>query len=398
MDCIKYLLFLFSVLIFNNLCINAKVVKDTLFTADGDRIIITYDILRSDNQYTVSFMNQQKKLGKINSGKYKDLNQIAVIFFDRTGGFAKDVSIANMVPDAFMVPSNVTYEHSSDGFFVVQSNPTLMFVSRGNSEINIPLYLAHHAKRGKYTLFSKSKGMKIRLSPVLVSAHSGSSQTSQQTNKSTAELEADNTDVIKVLESIKLAKELLAEADRLPYSETLLDEIDYLRRQKRELTDPSLLSQINEVLDLYEETKSSLEAKAEAEQIAAQQEADSLAKREAEALQAKNDSITAVQQKQAEKDKKRNMWMIIGGVILAVLAFIGNQVFQSIRNSKNQRNMLNIQQGIANKAEAEAKKRARRAVRNATNRTVNQAKNEVRGAVRKRMTIKVNGKSKNLSI
>lgn len=398
MSCKKHLFVLLLIMFFDNLCINAKIVKDTLFTADRDRIIITYDISHTDNQYTISFTNQQKKLGKINSGKYKDLDQIAVMFFDRTGGFGKDVSIANMVPDAFMVPSNVSYEYSSDGFFVVQSNPTLMFVSKNNSEINIPIYLAYHAKKGKYTLFSKCKGMKIRLSHALTSAHSGGPQIQQQTITSTMELEADNVAAIKVLESVKLSRELLAEANILPFSETLLDEIAYLRQQKRELTDQNLLSQINDVLDLYEETKSALEEKAKAEQTAAQQEAEAIAQREAEALQAKNDSIAAVQQMQAEKDKRRNMWMIIGGAILAILAFIGNQIFQSVRNSKNQRNMMNIQQGIANKAEAEAKKRARRAVRNATNRTVNRAKNEVRGAVREKMTIKVNGKSKNLSI
>ena len=135
-----------------------------------------------------------------------------------------------------------------------------------------------------------------------------------------------------------------------------------------------------------------------AEQIAAQQEAEARAKREAEDIQARNDSIMAVQQEQAEKDKKLNIWMIIGGVILAILAFIGNQVFQSFRNNRNQMNMMNIQRSIANRAEAEAKRQARNAIRSTTNRTVNQAKSKVREAVRKKNTIKVNGESKNFSI
>ena len=129
-------------MILNCLSICAKTVKDTLVTTDGDRIIITYELLRSDNHYTIRFNNQQKKLSRINSDKYADLSKVAVMFFDRTGGFSNNVSITNMVPEAFMVPSNVNYEHSSDGFFVVQDNPSINFTAKENSDITIPIYLA----------------------------------------------------------------------------------------------------------------------------------------------------------------------------------------------------------------------------------------------------------------
>lgn len=383
----------------NCLCVHAKTVKDTLVTTDGDRIILTYELSRSEDHYTLRFNNQQKKLGRINGDKYADLSKVAVMFFDRTGGFSNNVSITNMVPEAFMVPSNVNYEHSSDGFFVVQDYPTLNFTAKGSSDITIPIYLAYHPKKGKYTLFSKCKGMKIHLSvSSSTTRQQVPSQITQQTVTSTTEIEADNTSALKVMESIKLAKELLYEADKLPFSESLQDEIRFIRIQKREITDTGLLSQISDVLQMYEDKKTALEEKASAAQIAAQEEAEAKAKREAEEIQARNDSIMAAQQEQAEKDKERNIWMIIGGVILAILAFIGNQVFQSFRNNRNQKNMMNIQQSIANQAEAEAKRRARNAIRSTTNRTVNQAKSEVREAVRKKTTIKVNEKSKNLSI
>ena len=383
----------------NCLSVYAKTVKDTLVTTDGDRIILTYELSRSEDHYTLRFNNQQKKLGRINGDKYADLSKVAVMFFDRTGGFSNNVSITNMVPEAFMVPSNVNYEHSSDGFFVVQDYPTLNFTAKGSSDITIPIYLAYHPKKGKYTLFSKCKGMKIHLSASSsTTRQQGPSQITQQTVTSTTEIEADNTAALKVMESIKLAKELLYEADKLPFSESLQDEIRFIRVQKREITDAGLLSQISDILQMYEDKKASLEEKASAAQIAAQLEAEEKAKREAEEIQARNDSIMAAQQEQVEKDKERNIWMIIGGVILAILAFIGNQVFQSFRNNRNQKNMMNIQQSIANQAEAEAKRRARNAIRSTTNRTVNQAKSEVREAVRKKTTIKVNGKSKNLSI
>lgn len=395
----RFALVFLVTMILNCLGIYAKTVKDTLVTTDGDRIIITYELSRSDDHYTIRFNNQQKKLSRINSDKYADLSKVAVMFFDRTGGFSNNVSITNMVPEAFMVPSNVNYEHSFDGFFVVQDYPTLNFIAKGNSDITIPIYLAYHPKKGKYTLFSKCKGLKIHLSvSSSTTRQQGTSRITQQTVTSTTEIEADNTAALKVMESIKLAKELLYEADKLPFSESLQDEIRFIRVQKREISDTGLLSQISDVLQMYEDKKTALEEKASAAQIAAHEEAEAKAKREAEEIQARNDSIMAAQQEQAEKDKERNIWMIIGGVILAILAFVGNQVFQSFRNNRNQKNMMNIQQSIANQAEAEAKRRARNAIRSTTNRTVNQAKSEVREAVRKKTTIKVNGKSKNLSI
>ena len=47
---------------------------------------------------------------------------------------------------------------------------------------------------------------------------------------------------------------------------------------------------------------------------------------------------------QVEKTKKqRNFWMIVGGVLLAILLFVGNQTFQHFRNVKNQKNMMDMQ-------------------------------------------------------
>ena len=395
----RFALVFLATMILNCLGIYAKTVKDTLVTTDGDRIIITYELSRSDDHYTIRFNNQQKKLSRINSDKYADLSKVAVMFFDRTGGFSNNVSITNMVPEAFMVPSNVNYEHSSDGFFVVQDNPSINFTAKENSDITIPIYLAYHPKKGKYSLFSKCKGLKIHLSALSsMTRHQTASQITQQTVTSTTEIEADNTLSVKILESIKLAEELIFEADELPFSDSLEEEIRFLRDKKREITDASLLSQISATIKMYDDKKKALKEQASATQIAAQQESEERAKRESEEIQARNDSIMLAQQEQAEKEKEKNLWMIIGGVILAILAFVGNQFFQSFRNTRNQKNMMNLQQSIADKAETEAKRRARNAIRSTTNRMVNQAKSEVREAVRKKTTIKVNGKSKNLSI
>ena len=343
-----------------------KVKKDTIYTTDGDRIILTYEITNSANQTTVKFIEQQKKLGSINS-KYKDLSKVAVMFFDRTGNYSNDVSVTDMVPEAFMIPPGVEYQKSTDGFYLVQAEPKLSFNVKSETEILIPIYLAYKPKKGKYVLLGKSRDLKI---PLGSKKETNITRTSTQMITSTTEIESDNTVVIKVLESVNIIKELLSEATELPFSDNLLDEINYLRQKRREITDDALVSEIADVMDRYESKKRMLEER-NAEEQQAQQRAEELRLlQEAQAIKAQNDSIAAAQQAASEKEKERNLWMIVGGIVLAVLTFIGNQIFQGFRNKRNQMRMMDMQQNIADKAEAEAKRRARNAVRSERNRIV----------------------------
>lgn len=375
-----------------------KIKKDTIYTTDGDRIILTYDVANTANQATVKFIGQQKKLGRLNS-KYKDLSKVAVLFFDRTGNYSGDVSFSNMVPEAFMTPSEVQFKKSSDGYYLIQAEPKLTFTVKADAKVLIPIYLAYKTKKGKYELFSISRDLVISLGEGIGKNRlMASTQTVQQTITSTAEIETDNTVAVKVLESINLAKELIAQADALPFSDNLLDEISYLRQKRRETTDNALVSEISEVMEQYESKKRLLEDKNTEEQKAQQQAEELKAQQEAQAIKAQNDSIANAQQIASEKEKKRNLWMIIGGIVLAILAFIGNQVFQGVRNKRNQMRMMDMQQNIADKAEAEAKRQARTAIRTQRNRIEAGAKRKVSDAVLSKNTIKINGKSKKASI
>ena len=60
---------------------------------------------------------------------------------------------------------------------------------------------------------------------------------------------------------------------------------------------------------------------------------------------------TLQQQEEAEKGKKRNMWLMIGAAILGVLGFGGNQVAQHMRSTKNQKSMMEMQQNAIKRAE-----------------------------------------------
>lgn len=352
----------------------AKEIRDTIYTTDGDRIILTYDLTQSSNQVSIQFIDQQKKLGILNAGKYKEkeLSKIAVMFFDRTGNYGNEINITGMTPEAFMVPSGAKYKSSQEGFYLIQSNPKLSFTVDSEVQLTIPIYLAHKPKKGKYTLFSKSRDLKITLLPKNHSSvKSGSS--SQLTITSTNDLEDDNSDLIKVVESVNLAKRLIEETSRLPFSSEVEDELLFLRQKKHEISSSDLVSDISDVIRLYESKKAMLEQNAESlsreEELKSQRE-----------LEAKNDSIANAQQLAEQKEKKRSLWMILGGILLAILAFVGNQVFQELRDRRNQRNIMKMQQSIEANAKSEVKRQTRKAIHK-------QVKD-----------IKINGKTKNLSI
>ena len=59
----------------NCLSVYAKTVKDTLVTTDGDRIILTYEISRSEDHYTLRFNNESSRMF---SSKYNLLNNFTL--------------------------------------------------------------------------------------------------------------------------------------------------------------------------------------------------------------------------------------------------------------------------------------------------------------------------------
>lgn len=369
--------------------------RDTVRTTGGDKVIISYNLSYSGDRATLRFTGQQKRLGNHSAGKYKDLSKVAVMFFDRTGSYGKDVAVLNIVPKAFMIPENVVYRKSSEGFFLVQSEPSLEFSVDGEADIVIPIYLAFKSKKGRYEIFGESEGIIVRLSPARPK-QSSQRQPVMREVTSTLEVEADNALAVKVVESVNLARKLISETERLPFSDNLLDEINYLRQKKREVSDANVLSEISDVLDRYEEKKTSLEEKKILEERQAEEQR---ARQEAEELKAQEEAQEAERQEEAKREKKRTLWMIIGGLGIAVLGFVGNQVMQHIRNVKNQKNMMSMQQSIVEQAEAEVNRRARAAVRSQERNVVNNVKRRTTDTVRKKIqTVKVNGKSKKPSI
>ena len=324
----------------------SKEVKDTLFSSSGDRVIVDYSITQSGGQTTVRFNNIQKKLGTANQRKYKKLDEVAVVIFDRTGTY-NDMKFDGMTPTAFMVPAGVQYNASSDGYFLLQDNPTLQFAASNEAHLIIPLYLAHYEKKRHYEIFSQCGALQFS-----TKVSGGAGGRSRSGGDGVRAANADDIIVSEELSdegltplddamiTIANVRSQLEGVTKLPFPEDLTFQANHLRELRSRISDMDVLQDINKVLASYDKKKADLEEGAAAQQQAAAAAAQQAAKEEAAAQQARQDSIQAVQEKKAEEKQKDMMWLIGGIAGLGVLLMGGKQIFQSIKNNKMQKLMM----------------------------------------------------------
>ncbi|MBQ0050247.1 MAG: hypothetical protein KBT12_08470 [Bacteroidales bacterium] len=389
--------------------LQAREVKDTIFTESKDRIIITYDVKNTDGKSVVSFLQMQKKLSTANQSQYKDLDKVAVMFFDRVAG--TDIKIENMTPQAFIVPAGCTYEASDEGYFILQDNPSITFRTKGKEKmtLRLPIYLAYHEKKGRYKLFAKSNELEIKLNAAAPTAKATSNANAAALSpnpkirkkqeehafnaddlfeEETLTVEEDLGQNEQQLKVLGLRRDIMAmldmQAEEGELGPTEMEELGYLvqdlRKLKYEVQDEEVLLMIEETLDAYRKAQKGKEANAAASAAAQQAAAQAEAKAAAAAAKAEQDSIAAVQEQKDAESKKQTMWMIIGGVALAVLGFVGNMIFKNIQQKKQQLSMENMtkrmQMEAQKKAAAatqEAMKKAEEASRQAAMNAMNHA-------------------------
>lgn len=386
MRCLK---FLFGIVFFLfGVCPWAREVTDTLASPTGDRVIITYDIAENNGLVDLKFTGARKILGPTFKKKSWKLDEIAVLFFDRIGNFNDGMKLSGVNIEAFMIPKDINYSVSEDGYFLLRDKHSISLsmklVSEEPVELSIPIYLAHYEKKLRYNVFCRcDDNLVIKLSKKKLSNLSNETTVHQvsQTVTTQEELEGANVDEAVAMNLISLINERLSEQDDYPFSDDLQHAHSRLLDMRCQPLDSKLSSRIDEILTAYnskekelKDAKSSAEeakAKADLQRIADMQQRD----------QARQDSITAAAQQQAEKEKKRNLWLIIGGVILAVLSFIGNQLFQHYRNVKNQRNIMAMQENVIKRAESEAKRRARNMAHSQINRAQGEVKRKARNTI-----------------
>ena len=357
----KSQLFLLTILMLTaSLKTQAREVCDTLMSTKNDRIIVTYDIAQKNGNVVIQFRDVKKKLGRTYKDKYKKLDEVAVFFFDRVESF-EDMKFSGIDTQAFMTPSGVKYKSSKDGYFLMNDNPSLtMELSSSEAQsLSIPMFLAHYEGKHHYKIFSRCENLVLKLNKSNPSPSSNKNQQVCQTITSQEEVEGTFTEEDEAGILISKVRDLLDEQDEYPFSDELRQAISSLRDRSYRITDAKLSSIISEVLAACKLKEEALKNEANATAAAAAKAAEEKAQKAAEEAQARQDSIAAVAQQKAEEDKKRNLWLMIGGGVLAILAFVGSQVSQHFRNAKNQKKMMDMQNAVAKQAEQEAKRRAR---------------------------------------
>lgn len=336
----------------------AKDVKDTLYSPSGDRVILGYSMTQDGGLVTVKFSNVLKKLSKRTQEKYKKLDEVAVVMFDRTGNY-KDLKFDGQTPNAFMVPAAVSYTPSTDGYFLLQEEPVLQFSVKQGEEavLSIPLYLAHYEGKRHYKVFGQCGTLQLKPKQSKskgggggggATAGGGAGQSEEGETTITSE-ELTDEGLSPADEAAIRASSLMSmveKAKKLPFSEELKHEFSVLSDLRFKVTDEEVSKQIAQALEAYSNKKEELEAEAEKAEKEAADKANKLAN-DAKAL---TDSLSAESALQAAKDKKDIMWLIGGLGGLALLLFGGKQVFKAIKDSQMQKAQKQMMEGITKMA------------------------------------------------
>ena len=256
--------------------VQAKDVVDTLFSSDGDRLILSYTISQSGGKTTVLFTNVQKKLGSANQRKYRKLDEVAVAIFDRTGTY-NDTKFEGMTPEAFMIPAGVSYTPSEDGFFLLGDNPQLTFTTSSEAQISIPVYIAHYEKKRHYKLFSKCSkylefstkvtgggGGRSHRSGGGGSARAGDDRAANADDIIMSEEISDEglTPIDDAMLTIANVRNQLKEVTKLPLPEDLTYLANHLRDLRSKISDMEVVQEISDVLSEKKKKKAELEDKA----------------------------------------------------------------------------------------------------------------------------------------
>lgn len=394
---------IFLALITINLTALSKTVRDTLYTSNKDQIILTYDLSTNGDNVSINMQSNPRIIpsDKLRKECKGNLESLKVVLFDRVGDMGK-TKWKGVTPLAFTVPSGLSYDNSSEGFYILGESRPMSFTKKSENTlaVSFPLYIAVYEKKQTYRLIgSTSTPLRVNInkssSKGTRTVRSGT-ETERIAIRSSEEMEADNGDIAKALSSIQLIRQLLINETEAPFSQSLQMELYNLRSLKNQIKDPDVVDRINTLLlecndkerELKEKQKNaSLAAEAQEQALIAQQRADQEAKEKEAEERARI---------QEEKQQKRNFLTIIGGVILAILAFICNAIFKHFRDIKNQKSIMQMQESLAKQAEHEAARRSKEIVRNKAHQLTNRGKSKLRESVNGSTKSKTNTKRKSI--
>ncbi len=346
----------------------------------NDRVVVTYDLTTDNGQVKIDFKNVTKRLGATYRNKYSETDKVVVVFFDRTGNY-KNYAFTGITPEAIRVPDNLNYSASSEGYYIIRPNQmtTLSATFRSDntqvSSLDIPIYLANYKEKSKgffgigkspssYELFAACGILKVKL---LQKQKKGEGElvSKSETIVSSSTIDGSFSEVEdKALRLANSVLSLLDKQNKLPLDEELNSDFSNLKSLSFEIKDARVLARVEMAIQAYREKKEELENKAEMAALRAKEEAARQAYIDSMKRKAEQDSIMAAQIAAEEEQKERNLWMIIGGVILAIAMFVGNQLAQTFRTRRTEKKMSDM----AKHAEEEAKRRAQQKISSKLNR------------------------------
>lgn len=421
---------------FSALVIYAKEYSETLQSRTKDKLTINYDVSTRDGNVTISFVKLRKQIGFVHSDKYNDLSKVKVLFFERNGRFQNDQFISNITTEALTIKSDeLVYSPTDEGYVWLDDQPELHLKLRASeSGLSIPVYMAYYKKKHVYEVFAYCGNLNISLSQVQHQSPNEESvhnNVNKRTNviEESFEVERDLSPNELAIQYIAQINEIIGQGDDLSipdYFDTYMSE---LRKIGMTIADPRLRKDIDEVLKKAEAKKKAVEqtladanqrAEEEKNQIEMENDirsdleylnerlsnSDKLSESDiaelkgiANELRRKSHSMKDSELKSQMKDaadrcddvmknledskKKRNLWMIIGGILLAVLMFISNHALQYFRNLRNQKGIEEMQEKMVKRAEDEARRKAGNTIRSKIDTVQNRAIGKGRDAVRK---------------
>jgi len=399
MRCITSILAILSIL-----PVPAKEMRDTVWTRQNDKIILTYNVSSDNNQMIIDFSRPRIiPSSTLNKACKGEIDKLKVVVFDRIGDFGK-TKWSGLSPEAFMVPSGLLYDKTSNGFYILGESQPIEFHKQHNAKVNvkIPMYIAVYDKKQNYRIVADSETPLSVSSSTSVTSHAGQRDGNRSGVEieriaitSSEELDADNADITSALSSIEMIKELLSRETEVPFSQTLQMEIYNLRSLKNQIKESEVVNKINDVLLMCSDKERELKDAQNQSALAAKAQEQSLIQQQKQEAEAQQKAAEEKAREQEEKQQKRTLWMIIGGVILAILGFIGNVIFKHFRDIRNQKSIMQMQESLAKQAEHEAGRRSREIICNKAHQVANKGRSQLRNKMNNRTTNNAGKQPKN---
>ena len=425
--------------------LKAKGEEVTLRTSQRDEVTIKYEARNENGKLCITFNDLRRHLSSSNKEK-----NVKVMFFDRKNLQNDFYKFDGLTPRIISVPETMDYSPSEDGFFFLEKGLqlTVDLPSGGSAEnLNIPIYLVEYKEKKNLPLVKTKSTLDVfaacteALSIAVPNARAGSSASSGDAGHTVRTV----TDQIVVEEEMEtslssedVANILLKNVDDYLSGNRDVDDINSMIHQLDELelrvSDSAIRTRLHQASDMLRQKRKDLQdapiIKQEREKETLRAEADKLISKVkrlrdeqddvpfSKELEEALDELNSVRKKArdlgdagltediaevkascetkkseitAAKDKKRTIWMIIGGAILAVLAFVGNQIFQSLRSA---RLLRNTQDDIANRVKRDAQQRAASAVRSQASRAESNIRRKGRDVVKSNIDGLVKGTTK----